>query len=92
MYIEHDRDCKIFKDSLMVFGGGTCNCPARYVRAPSIMGPHEKYCPYLDQLAREVSHGICYCGSDPSHDEKCMDPTCPFWSRRSEDVRPDKVA
>jgi hypothetical protein len=82
-YIEHDKDCKIFKDDRLIFGGGICNCAARYARAPIVMGPHEKHCPYINAPAGiHVHHGICYCGADPNHDQKCRDEACPFWARR----------
>lgn len=82
-YMEHDRDCRIFKDARAVFGGGTCNCGARFARAPIIMGPHEQFCPYLDQRPREVMHGICYCSANPRHDQDCLlYDNCPFWQRR----------
>lgn len=87
-YIEHDRDCNIFKDDRLVFSGGICNCSARYARYTPIMGPHEKDCPYLEPLGKpgiadtKVAHGICYCSADPNHDSTCTKDDCPFWRRR----------
>lgn len=90
-YIEHERDCKIFKDDRLEFGGGVCNCSARYARAPQIMGPHEEHCPYLEQLKGMVPHGICYCSAHPDHDDICTGMAC--WERRKGLTAPtDKVA
>ena len=80
MYIEHEKECRIFSATTDIWGSGLCNCPARFGRAPLTMGPHEQHCPYLTQTKGE--HGICYCGADPKHDSTCRDWTCPFWSRR----------
>lgn len=82
MYIEHDKNCNIFKDDRLIFSGGICNCSARYVRAPAIMGPHEKGCIYNEEAPTNLHHGICQCGADPSHDSKCRKDDCPFWARR----------
>lgn len=80
MYIEHDRDCKIWRNE--TFASSGCNCVARFIRTPPIMGPHELHCPYLNQTKGE--HGICYCSANPIHDKKCRDWSCPFWARRAE--------
>lgn len=82
-YIEHDRDCKIFKDKALAYDNGVCNCSARYARSPQIMGPHENGCIYSEKAPASVHHGICYCGASPTHDQTCREETCPFWARRS---------
>lgn len=90
-YIEHDRDCKVFKDRALAYDNGICNCHARFARYTPIMGPHEQSCPYLEPLGKAqpgvVTHGICYCSADPHHDETCTEETCPFWKRRTGVVR-----
>lgn len=98
-YTEHDRNCNIFKESFTRMNG--CDCYARFARAPMIIGPHEKDCPYLGQMPVVSKgghfvplpvHGICYCSAHPDHDEICTGMAC--WERRKgvSMVRPDMVA